>query len=440
MKLSTTIFAVSSGLGRAGIAVVRLSGPQSKAILGLLVATVPEPRMAGLRRLVHQGELIDQALVLWFPGPNSVSGEDLVEFHVHGSPAVLSRLFSAFGTFEGVEPALAGEFTRRAFDNGRLDLVEVEGLADLLAADSEVQRKLAIRQFVGESSGLIESWRSRVIEISALVEAAIDFADEDAEIGTVVDSLAPRVTSLIADLQLALDQSEVGVDLRNGLRLVFAGAPNVGKSSLFNWLLNRDAAIVSAQSGTTRDVVSAGGRLAGLPVLLADTAGLRDQTEDEIEKLGMTRSLNEVRDADILIWVRAPGIPETVRPGRCPDLVVNNKSDLVAGESIHVRNESETWVSSLSGDGLDDLRQKIDDIVKQRYAGAENSVLVRQRHRVAVLKTIRHLNEFLRPGGKSVELRAEDLRRAARELAAITGRVDVEDLLGKIFSEFCIGK
>jgi tRNA modification GTPase len=396
--------------------------------------------MASLRKLTHQGDVIDQGLVLWFPGPHSATGEDLAEFHVHGSPAILSRLFLAFESFEDVVPAEAGEFTRRAFDNGHLDLLEVEGLADLLAADSEAQRKLAIRQFVGESSGLIESWRSRVIEISALVEAGIDFSDEDSEIGVVINSVASRVRDLVVDLQRALDQSAVGAGVRNGLRLVFAGAPNVGKSSLFNWLLNRDAAIVSAQAGTTRDVVAAGGSLGGLPILLADTAGLRNETDDEIEKIGMGRSLSEVRDADILIWVRAPEIVETVEPGRTPDLIVNNKADLVLPQSIHQRNDSQVWVSVKSGFGLDDLRRQIDEIVKKRYAGAENAILVRERHRKSVLKTIRHLNEFLTDDGKSVELKAEDLRNAARELASITGRVDVEDLLGKIFSEFCIGK
>jgi tRNA modification GTPase len=440
MKLPTTIYAISSGLGRAGIAVVRLSGPRAKVVLESLVVTFPEPRSAALRRLTDDGELIDQALVLWFPGPHSVTGEDLVEFHVHGSPAILSRLFKVFATYEGVVPAQPGEFTRRAFDHGRLDLVEVEGLADLLAADSEPQRRLAIRQFVGESSGLIESWRMRVIEVSAFLEAAIDFADEDAEIGAVNDAMASRVRNLVRDLQRALDHSITGVGVRNGLRLVFAGAPNVGKSSLFNWLLEREAAIVSTQAGTTRDVVAAGRNLGGLPVLLFDTAGLRDETLDEIEKMGMARSRAEVNEADVLIWVRAPGIVETVGPERIPDLVVINKTDLFDENSIHTRNNSESHVSVKTGDGLERLREKIDNIVKARYAGAENAVLVRQRHRQAVLKTIRYLNDFLTDNKKSLELKAEDLRRAAWELASITGRVDVEDLLGKIFSEFCIGK
>ena len=439
MKLQNTIYAVSSGLGRAGIAVVRLSGPKAKVVLDAVVKNLPEPRIAALRRLTDAGELIDEALVIWFPGPRSVTGEDLVEFHVHGSPAILSRLFQVFANFEGVIPAQPGEFTRRAFDYGRLDLVEVEGLADLLAADSEPQRKLAIRQFMGESSELIDSWRTRVIEASAFMEAAIDFADEDAEIGGVQNAVAARVESMIGELQRALDHSSTGVSVRNGLRLVFAGAPNVGKSTLFNWLLERDAAIVSAQAGTTRDVVAAGRNLSGLPVLLSDTAGLRDETMDDIEKLGMARSRAEINKADILIWVRAPGVIETVGPERIPDLVVINKTDLVQN-SIHIRNDTESFVSAKTGDGLEKLRRKIADIVELRYAGAENAILVRHRHRDAVLKTIRFLNDFLTDSGKSLELKAEDLRRAARELASITGRVDVEDLLGKIFSEFCIGK
>lgn len=436
----TTIYAVSSGQGRAGIAVVRLSGTKVKSILASLVSVVPEPRMASLRRLVSGGELIDEALVLWFPGPNSATGEDLVEFHVHGSPAVLSRLFVAFGNFEGVVPAEAGEFTRRAFDNGRLDLVEIEGLADLLAAESEGQRKLAIRQFAGESSGLVDSWRGRVIEALSLVEASIDFSDEDADIAAVGGIVAVRVGELIQELQRVLDQSVAGIGVRNGLRVVFAGAPNVGKSSLFNWLLEREAAIVSDQAGTTRDVVASGVSLGGLPVLLADTAGLRDDTQDEIEKMGMIRSLSEIGDADVLVWVRAAGIVETVGPNRVPDLIVYNKSDLVDPESIHVRNDQDIWVSVRSGTGLERLRAAIQAVIGARYAGAENAVLVRGRHREGVTRSIRHLNNFLNEADKAAELRAENLRSAAWELANITGRVDVEDLLGKIFSEFCIGK
>jgi tRNA modification GTPase len=440
MKLQTTIYAVSSGLGRAGIAVVRLSGPQAKVILHGLVSVFPKPRQASLRKLVWDGDVIDQALILWFPGPHSVTGEDLVEFHVHGSAPVLARLFSIFSTFGDTVPALAGEFTRRAFENGRLDLVEVEGLADLIDADSEGQRRLAIRQFIGESSGLVDSWRGRVIEALALIEAAIDFADDDADIAIVSAGVAKKVSQLIAELQRALDVSVVAAGVRSGLRLVIAGAPNVGKSSLFNWLVNREAAIVSPQAGTTRDVVSSGVNIAGLPVVVADTAGLRDETQDEIERMGMKRSQSEIGDADILIWVRAPGVVETVGPEWTPDLVVHNKSDLAPTDSILSRNDRELSVSVKTGEGLEDLRVRLNDMITYRYAGADNAVIVRQRHRERVLNSIRYLNEFVSDAGKSTELRAEDLRRAAHELAAITGKVDVEDLLGKIFSEFCIGK
>jgi tRNA modification GTPase len=440
MKQPTTIFAVSSGLGRAGIAVVRLSGPATRTVLNSLVSKFPDPRVAALRKLVSEGEIIDEALVLWFPGPNSVTGEDLAEFHVHGSQAVLQKLFSAFSKFDDVTPATAGEFTRRAFDNGRMDLVEVEGLADLLAAESEAQRKLAVRQFMGESSGLVEAWRARVVEALALMEAGIDFSDEDAEISSIGRAVDTRVLELIMELERALDQSVTGMGVRNGLRVVFAGAPNVGKSSLFNWLLQRDAAIVSAQAGTTRDVVASGSVIGGLPILLADTAGLRSETGDEIEKQGMLRSLNEIGDADILVWVRAAGIEETVGPSRTPDLILYNKVDLVSADSIHERNESDLWVSVKSGEGLAKLRAELELIVEERYRGAENAVLVRQRHRDRVQTAIQYLRQFLQDSGKSAELKTEDLRQAARELASITGRVDVEDLLGKIFSEFCIGK
>ena len=439
MKLTDTIYATSSGIGRAAIAVVRVSGPRAKELLGALAGTIPEPRRASVRKLAFKQDLIDEAVVLWFPGPATATGEDIAEFHTHGSPAVLARLFAAFSEFDNVIPALPGEFTKRAFENGRLDLTEVEGLADLLIAEGEGQRRLALRQFLGENSRQVDSWRERILRVLALVEASIDFADDDAEIAATAQQVGAEVEELVAELGLALEQSAAGVSLRSGLKLVIAGAPNVGKSSLFNALLQREAAIVSPQAGTTRDVVTSGLLIAGLPVILADTAGLRVRTSDDVEIQGMARSRSEISDADILVWVRATDSEETVGPAREPDLLVINKCDLLRLGEVPQEVDA-MQVSVLTGQGIDQLREAISQLIGERYAGAENAVLVRERHRSSVVQSIRHLNEFLNDRSKSAELRAEDLRLAGRALAMITGRVDVEDLLGKIFSEFCIGK
>ena len=440
--VKSTIYALSSGSGRAGIAVLRISGPKAKLVLESVAGTAPAPRLASLRTLRAAGsrEVIDQGLVIWFPSPNSATGEDVAEFHVHGSTAIIARLFSEFALHDDVVIAEAGEFTKRAFENGILDLVEVEGLADLLSSNSETQRRMAMRQFLGEASSIFENWRKQLISSLAYIEASIDFVEEQGVASTAVAHVLPSIQILKKQLEDAVSLAGRAAAVRDGLRLVIAGPPNVGKSSLLNWLAGRDAAIVSNLAGTTRDVVESAINFSGVTVFLADTAGLRRKTDDEIESIGMARTSSEMNDADLLVWVISPEVIEEVGPSKKPDVIVLNKSDLLHSNSIHLRNDVDLKVSILSGEGLPRLRIRLEQLVAERSALTEHAFVVRDRHVTAVRNTIRILNNIEKQPDRPLELLAEELRYACRLMGTITGRVDVEDLLGRIFSEFCIGK
>ncbi len=442
MKSRSTIYALSSGLGRAGIAVVRVSGPKASDALIRLAGVLPSPRQATLRKLLSRNDqsVIDHALVLWFPGPKSATGEDVAEFHLHGSPAIVSKVLLELSEIEDIGPAEPGAFTRRAFDNGVLDLVEVEGLADLLSANTDSQRRLAMRQFLGEASSIYEAWRNDLIGALALIDAAIDFVEEPEVVESAITQMRPAVRKLLVQLEAALSQSSRASAVRDGLRLVIAGAPNVGKSSLLNWLAGRDAAIVSDQAGTTRDVVEAVVEFEGVRLVLADTAGLRTDSKDAIEKIGMARAEAEMRDADVVLWLRAADVISEVGPAQRPDLMVVNKSDLLPQDSIHNRNDTELVVSLKTGAGLSLLRERLSQLIIMRSALGNDAVVVRNRHVTAVQKTIRKLNDILDHPNLPLEVLAEELRDACRIMSSITGRIDVEDLLGRIFSEFCIGK
>lgn len=436
--LNSTIFALSSGSGRAGIAVVRLTGPDSSAAVMALAGALPKPRLASVRQLrASDGTVFDEAMVLWFPGPHSSTGEDVAEFHIHGSPAVLEALLGELAKFPGLRLAAPGEFTKRSFENGKLDLVEVEGLADLLSATGEAQRRLAMRQFLGETSAVYDKWRDAIIAALALHEAAIDFVDEEDVADKARAAAAPVLAALRDELQEALVKAAQNAAIRSGLKLVIAGAPNVGKSSLLNALVGREAAIVSPLAGTTRDVVEAQIMFEGLPLTLADTAGLRSITDDAIEQIGIDRAVVAATEADILVWVTAPDVADEVGPPRQPDVTVANKTDL---ESIRSKNDSGLSVSVKTGAGLNHLREALKKMIQRRLSSVEDAVVVRQRHQTAVAESIRLLNDCIDFPNRPHELVAEDLRKAALALGSITGHVDVEDLLAKIFSEFCIGK
>jgi len=442
MSFSDTIFALSSGHGVTGIAVIRISGRETDRVVRLLCGKTFSPRRATVSLLtdLSSGRVLDQAVVIWWPGPHSFTGEDVAEFHVHGSRAVVEAVLSLLGSLEGLRLAEPGEFTRRAFVNQRIDLVEAEGLADLLAARSAVQHAQAMRQMLGDASVVYMQWRARLLRILAMAEAAIDFDEEGvssaAETFRVKESVALR-----DELAAALAAGDGARRVRDGFRVVLAGFPNVGKSSVLNALAKRDAAIVSARPGTTRDAIEVSLLLGGYEVLITDTAGLR-QSSDEIETIGVARALAAAAEADVLIWVVAPDVAGSsdVWPELRPDILLLNKSDLGVPELGLNRNESllKVSLSAIRGD-CSELVQSILDVITQKYQHTEQAIVTRERHAAAIRDSIRLINESLRPG-MVPEFVAEALRNAATALGRITGMIGVEDVLGAIFSEFCIGK
>jgi len=438
--LSGTIFALATPPGKGGVAVLRLSGSDASAALQALAgASLPEPRHAALRRLrdPRSGEAIDQALVLWFPGPASFTGEDVVELHVHGGRAVAAALSEALSRLPGCRPAEPGEFSRRAFENGKLDLTEAEAIADLVAAETAAQRRQALRQLEGALGQLYESWRGRLLRALAHLEAEIDFSDEE-----LPEGMAAAVMPVLRELEHAiaahLDDAGRGERLREGAQIAIVGPPNAGKSSLLNLLAQRDVAIVSAQAGTTRDVIEVHLDLGGWPVTLADTAGLRETT-DEIEREGVRRAEQRARGADLRLVVLDAAAAETpamlrelIAPG---DIVVLNKVDLAPAATIPA---AALALSVRTGTGVAELLALLQQRVAALLDGG-GMPLTRQRHRLALEECLAALQRA--QAQKSLpELLAEDVRLAARALGCITGRVDVEDMLDIVFREFCIGK
>lgn len=434
----STIFALSSAPGRAGVAVIRVSGPAVRAVLERMLRRVPAPREAAFRTIRHpaSGDPIDGALVLWFAEPASETGEDVAEFQVHGSPAVVRAMLEALGRIEGCRLAEPGEFARRAFGNGRIDLAQAEGLADLIDAETEAQRRQALAQSAGALSKLYEGWRSRVIEIAALVEAAIDFSDEGDVSAAAFGDARRRAVVLQQEIASHLDDGHRGEIVRDGFRVALLGPPNAGKSSLLNWLARRDAAIVSSEAGTTRDVIEVRLDLAGLPVIVSDTAGIRE-TSGEVEREGIRRSIAAAGDANLVLWLSETD-DSNLPPGisRETSLVIRSKADL-SPES----NSSALAISTLTGAGLDGLVSEI----TRRAQGVVDThsgqpALTQVRHRQNLSAAAHSLQAFLDRPSDQLELRAEDLRQAAQAIGRITGRVDVEEVLGQIFSRFCIGK
>ncbi len=434
---AATIFAPATPPGRSGIAVLRLSGPETGSALAALIGgPLPPPRLAKLVkfRSANRGWL-DRGLAIWFPAPASYTGEDMAEIHIHGGPAILAAMMAALGEL-GLRAAEPGEFTRRAFDRGKLDLVAIEGLADLIAAETEAQRRLALAQLEGELSDLYAGWRDRLVDALAAIEAMIDFPDEDLPQDRLAESAA-MLARLGDEIARHLDDGRRGEILRDGFCVVILGAPNVGKSSLLNRLAGREAAIVSARAGTTRDAIEIRLDIAGYPILVVDTAGLRN-ADDEIEAEGQARAWRRARAADLKLVLAEPGRPLAAEILPAIDertLLVLNKADL-PGDPPDKRG----WlaVSAKTGAGLDALIAAIGDRARAALDRREGPALTRARHRAALAEALSALRRA--EIATAPELQAEDLRLAARALGRVIGTVDVEDVLDRLFSAFCIGK
>jgi tRNA modification GTPase len=453
-----TIVAPASGAGLAAIAVIRLSGPRTRPVLEALAGGQPPPRHAALRDIGPPARaLIDRGLVLWFPGPASFTGEDMAELHVHGSRAVIRAAIDAVLSLDGTRLAEPGEFARRAFENGKLDLTEVEGLADLVQAETEAQRRQALAQSEGSLRALYEGWRDDLLRAQALIEAGLDFADE----GDVIADVGVKADAIVAGLQAAIVRhlaERSGELLRDGLRVVIAGPPNAGKSSLMNALAKRDVAIVSEEAGTTRDVIEVHLDLGGVPVIVADTAGIRE-AEGRVERAGIDRALKRVGEADIVLWVvdaTAPvwqlppsAIPLKSSPtsaiSRETAAVFTQENALTVLSKIDLApsaggDRAALAVSAKTGEGIGNLVEALAErAALASESGAGAPLLTRTRHRVELEATAAALERF---GGRAVspELKAEELRVAANHLGRLTGRINVEEVLGAIFAEFCIGK
>ncbi len=447
----STIFALSSGRPPAAIAVVRISGPRARFALETLVGRVPEPRRAALGRVRASaaGEVIDEALVLWLPGPGSETGEDMVELQLHGGRAIVAATLSALGRLEGFRPAEAGEFTRRAFEHGRLDLTAVEGLADLIAADTEAQRRQAFRQMKGLLGERAEGWRKRLIAALALIEAGIDFPDEGDVPADLVRPALAVVRELRTEMDAVLAGAERGERLREGLVVAIAGPPNAGKSTLLNALARREAAIVSPFAGTTRDVIEVHLDLGGYPVTVLDTAGIRE-SDDPVEREGVRRARERSRAADLILWVTDGGsaadqpVDDGIQDGTGIPVVwrARNKIDLLDSSperaEIPADGRRVFAVSAVTGNGVAGIAESLRAFAEDFFAGTEPALVTRDRQRGALAAASAALARAEIAGQE--ELVAEELRGAATELGRLTGRVDVEDVLDVIFRDFCVGK
>jgi tRNA modification GTPase len=443
MTASDTIYALSSGMGRSAVAIMRISGRQTSALLQGIAGGLPPPRRLTLRTLKDPstGELLDKAMVVWLPGPGSFTGEDCAELHLHGSPAILSAVMELLAEWPGARPAEPGEFTQRAFLNGKMDLVEIEGLADLLEARTAAQRRQAFRQMSGQASSVFESWRQQLLEIRASIEAVVDFAEERGVAETAAPQIDRSIRSLLQDIVGEVGRSAGSELLRDGFRVVLAGHPNTGKSSLLNALARREAAIVSDMPGTTRDAIEVTLDLDGVPVIVTDTAGLRSDTADAVEHEGMRRSRQHISGADLVVWVWSADVAGSDVPESSirPDLIVQNKSDLPEKSGL-MRNDRAILTSCQTREGLEQLLIAMRNLLKDRYGDVESALFVSARQKLTAERSIRLLNDALDIGTDQLELKAESIRRATEEIARLTGRVDVEEWLGAIFSRFCIGK
>jgi len=442
-----TIYALSSGPGIAGVAVVRVSGKETLKVIKLITNDdLPTPRVATLRKMndINTNELIDEGLLIWFPGPQSYTGEDLAEFHVHGSRAVVAALHASISKIENCRLAEPGEFTKRAFQNGKINLIKAESIGDLISAETEIQRKQAIKIMNGKSSDKFNSWREKLLKILSHVEAKIDFPDEDLskEILIEIKQTSYQVSN---EIQKVLKDQKVGEIIREGFKIAIVGPTNAGKSSLLNYLSKRDVAIVSEVAGTTRDVIETHLNLDGYPVIISDTAGIRD-SKNEIEKKGIKLALNRAEEADLRLVVIEPKNLDFT--GFLKDLfdensiLVINKSDLLQKNlNEQIKKLEHVLISIIKNSNLDILINKIKNKLKNKFISSEDILITRERHRQHLEQCVEHLKNFSdKKKNDDLDKGAEDLRLATRHLGMIVGKVDVEEILSSIFNDFCIGK
>ena len=443
-----TIFALSTGSVKSGIAIIRISGPNTKKILSKITKIdLPNPRKANLCNIYNHenNELIDQGMLIWFPGPNSYTGEDLAELHIHGSKAIISTLLSSLSKIEDCRLAEPGEFTKIAFENGKISLLNVEALSDLISSETELQRRQAINLLSGKVSKKYQELRNRLLKILANVEAKIDFPDEDLP-EDILKNIKNETHDIIKIINSILNDNKVGEKIRDGFKVVIVGPTNAGKSSLLNYLSKREVAIVSEIEGTTRDTIEVGLNLDGYPVLISDTAGIRE-TNDPIEKKGVQIATDKAQNADlkiILLDAKNPhfkGFFDRLYDEN--SLLVINKSDLISGEfdENSIDNLEHILISVKEETNLNTFVEEIKKKLKHKFSISENILISRERHRHNLEKCISHLKIFLEKNSiNDFDKAAEDLRLATRYLGRVVGDVDVEEVLGKIFNDFCIGK
>ena len=442
-----TIYALSSGPGIAGVAVVRVSGKDTSKVIKLITGEdLPVPRVATLRKMnnINTNELIDEGLLIWFPGPQSYTGEDLVEFHVHGSRAVVSALHASISEIENCRLAEPGEFTKRAFQNGKINLIKAESIADLISSETEIQRKQAVKIMNGKSSDKFNSWREKLLKILSHVEAKIDFPDEDLpeDILYKIKNTSGQVSN---EINKILEDEKVGERIREGFKIAIVGPTNAGKSSLLNYLSKRDVAIVSEIAGTTRDVIETHLNLDGYPVVLSDTAGITD-SKDEIEKKGIKLALKRAEEADLRLVVIEPKNLDFT--GFLKDLfdknsiLIINKSDLLKRQlDPDIKKLDHVLISIIKNSNLDILINKIIKKLKNKFISSDDILITRERHRQHLEQCVEHLKNFNdKKKNDDLDKGAEDLRLATRHLGMIVGKVDVEEILSSIFNDFCIGK
>ena len=442
-----TIYALSTGSGISGIAVIRVSGKDTANIVKQITnSPLPTPRIATLKKFNKNGgkELIDEGVLIWFPAPDSYTGEDLAEFHVHGSRAVINAMHSAISKIKSSRLAEPGEFTKRAFQNGKINLLKAESIIDLISSETEIQRKQALKMMSGKSSGKFNSWRAKLIKTLSYIEAKIDFPEEDLP-KNIIREIQKTSNSVLKEIKKTLDDQKVGEIIREGFKIAILGPPNSGKSSLLNYLSKRDVAIVSEIAGTTRDVIETHLNLDGYPVIVSDTAGIRS-SKDEIEKKGIKIALKRAEDADLRIVIVPPkngnfiGLLKNLLTKNA--ILVVNKSDLIKGKLNNKYKKYEHVLISIKKDiNLNKLIKKIKSKLKNKFVNAQDILITRERHRQNLINCVYHLEKFKKKKrDQDFDKAAEDLRLATRHLGMIVGKVDVEELLGNIFKDFCIGK